>query len=447
MKNPQTTLLIRNGTVITLGNNPRVLPNHSVLIEQGIISAIMPDSECTAHADIEISAAGKLVMPGYINAHMHFYSTFARGMYWLEAVPDFPGKLRTLWWKLDKALTLEDCRYSAYIALIEAIRHGTTTFIDHHASPLAVRGSLSAIAQAVTDCRLRACLCYEVSDRDGEQVAQEGIDENINFLQECNRSEANLLRALFGLHASFTLTDATLQRAASAGIQVGAGFHIHAAEAVADQTITQNKYGKRVIERLHDFSILGEQSIAAHCVHVNDKEIELLAETGTYVAHNPQSNLNNAVGIMDMLKLSQAGVQVVLGTDAMTVKMPEELRVALWCQHLRNDDASAAFIETVNTLFVNNAKLASNLWNQKIGELTEGAAADIILVDYDPPTPFNNETLFGHLVFGIANAAVDTTIVNGNILMRNKQLTLDLDLEGIVAKSRELSQILWQKMQ
>ena len=355
--------------------------------------------------------------------------------------------LENLWWRLDRALTLEDCEVSALVACLNAVRHGTTTLIDHHASPHAVRGSLAVIAKAAKRSGLRACLCYEVSDRDGEAIARSGLDENAEFIRQSRKNDDEQIRALFGLHASFTLSDRTLSDAAALGKELQTGFHIHVAEAEADQQETLKLSGMRVVERLEKFGILGEQTIAAHCVHVSEMELEILAATRSTVVHNPQSNLNNAVGIADLVAMDRHGVSVGLGTDAMTVNMFEELRAALWSQHLRQQNASAGFAVVTSALFRTNPRLARSLWGMPLGQLSEGAPADIILVPYRSPTPLNAETVLGHLVFGLSQEAVDTTIVGGRVLMEHRTLQLDIDEERLSARARELSASVWKRFE
>jgi putative selenium metabolism protein SsnA len=384
-------------------------------------------------------------MPGFINSHMHFYSTMVRGLGKAAPSKDFKEILENLWWRLDKKLTVEDSYYSALLPLVDAIKHGTTTLIDHHASPFAVRGSLNRIADAVKETGLRASLCYELSDRDGPEIAQEGIDENVAFIKRCAKEKDPQLKALFGLHASFTINDGTLEKAAAAGHELGAGFHVHTAEAKSDQDYNEKHFGLRVVQRLNKFGILGPKTITAHCVHVNEDEFNLLRDTGTAVAHNPQSNMNNAVGVADIIKMSAKGVLVGLGTDAMTVNMLEEVRVALWAQHLSHNNPSTGFMEALGALMFNNAKIANRYWNPKVGVLQEGYAADVILMDYWPPTPFDESTFLGHLGFGLSQSFVDTTICGGKVLMEGKKLKIDLDEREVAAKSLELSQKLWQR--
>ena len=439
-------LLIENATLLSTGGAAAVRRNHSVLIEGGIITRVAPRDRIGRFPGRRIDASGKVAIPGLINCHTHLYSAFARGLTKARPSRDFLSVLRNLWWRLDSALTTEDCYYSALIALIDSIRHGATTVIDHHASPGAVGGSLDAIACAVRETGLRACLCYEVSDRDGIRAARKGLAENVRFIRRCQACDGAHLRALFGLHASFTLSDGTLAEAAGLGHDLQTGFHIHAAEAQADQRATRRASRTGVVERLKRFGILGKRSIAAHCVHVSRREMGSLAETGTAVAHNPQSNLNNAVGIADVIEMARRGVVVGLGTDAMTTNMLEELRAALWAQRLASGIPSAGFDEVASALFVGNARVAGRIFGLRFGEIRRGCAGDVAIFDYDPPTPLVSANALSHVLFGLSQAHVDTTIVGGRVLMEHKRLKLDIDEARVNARSRELARNLWQRL-
>ena len=439
-------LLVENATLLSPGGTPTVRRGCSIVIEDGRISRVLLKSRVGKFTGRRIDAAGKVVTPGLINAHTHFYSSFARGLTKVEPAKDFMGVLRNLWWRLDSALTIEDCYYSALVSLLESIRHGTTCVIDHHASPRAVRGSLEAVERAVREAGVRACLCYEVSDRDGPAVADQGLEENEAFIRRCQRTSDGHVAALIGLHASFTLSAATLAKAASLGQGLRTGFHIHVAEALEDQRVAQQRSQRRVVERLNRFGILGPKSIAAHCIHVNSGEIEMLAETGTAVVHNPQSNLNNAVGIAKVLEMSRRGVLVGLGTDAMTTNMLEELRVALWAQRLSSKDPSTGFSEVTTALFTNNATLAGRIFGLPLGVIREGAAGDLAIFDYDPPTPLDSGNALGHMLFGLSQSTVDTTVVGGRVLMEHRRLALDIDEVRVNARARELAKDLWNRI-
>lgn len=438
-------LLIANGPIFTGGEDFSVLEGHGLLIEDGRIAKIARVRELPSGGARTLDARGKLVMPGLINAHMHFYSTLVRGLGKAAPAHDFDGVLRNLWWRLDRALTLEDAYYSALLMMLSAVRHGTTTLVDHHASPGAIPGSLERIARAGMETGLRIGLAYEVSDRDGQQAAIAGLAENAAAVRFCREQGGEHLRGLVGLHASFTLSDETLTHAAALAADLGVGCHIHAAEAASDQEDCLARHGVRVVERLRRCGILGEKTIAAHAVDVDRAEMETLAASGTMVVHNPQSNLNNAVGIANIVAMKAAGVLVGLGTDAMTVDMLEELRVALWAQHYGRRDPAQGFVEATGSLFAGNPAIAERIWGLPLGRIREGGRADVILVDYDPPTLLDAGSVLGHLVFGVSQSTVDTTVVAGRVLMENKMLTLNIDEERVAARSRELAAALWRR--
>jgi putative selenium metabolism protein SsnA len=452
----EESMLIVNGRIVTLGPEGRIIEGGALRVEGQAITEVGKTAALRkAHPDDPVlDADGQLVMPAAICAHTHFYGAFARGM----AVPDeparnFPQILERLWWRLDKALTMEDVRYSALVCLVDAIRHGTTTLIDHHASPNAIEGSLDAIVQAVQEAGLRASLCYEVTDRDGPERARAGIEENLRFAEWVadRRSDGELgkgqcrIAASFGLHASLTLSDETLEECV--GAASATGFHIHVAEDVADQEDSLRKSGKRVVQRLHEAGILGPQTIAAHCVHVDEDERAILAETGTWATHQPRSNMNNAVGVSPVETMLAAGVNVGLGNDGFSNNMLAEMKTAYLVHKLGQRDPRAMGGEAVMSLaYANNARLACVYWPElTLGELRPGAAADLVFLNYQPTTPLVAGNLPWHLLFGVEASMITTTICAGRVLMRDRKL-LTLDEEAITARSRELAAALWERL-
>lgn len=437
--------ILKGGTILTFDSSHPVLEQAEILIDDGYILQIGSEKSFSDEVCERIDVEGKIIMPGLINAHHHFYSTFVTGLGKAAPAKNFNAVLENLWWRLDKKLLSEDNYYSALISILTSIRKGTTTIIDHHASPFAVKGSLSQIAKAVQETGIKASLCYEVSDRDGDKIAQEGIEENYNWIKNCQNNPNPYLKGLFGLHSAFTLSDKTLSIVADKVRELNCGIHIHTAEAESDEKYNLEHYGKRVVERLSDFNLLNNKSILAHCVHLNPKELILVAEKGAAIVTNPQSNLNNAVGIADVCKMTELGVTVGIGTDAMTNNMLEEVRVGIWAQHLKQNDPSRGFFELASALVFNNPLIAQKYWGAKFGTITAGSPADIIVVDYIPHTPFNEETWLGHLIYGISQANVEATICQGKILMWNGELLLDIDEQEVKAKARELAEKLWDR--
>ena len=443
-------MIVTNGIIVTWEEPNRILNDHAILIKDGIISAIGPQQVLLdTHPEQDyLDADGQYVFPGNICAHTHFYGAFARGMAIPGSPPkDFPEILNKLWWPLDKSLTLEDVRASALVMLVDAIRNGTTTLIDHHASPNAIQGSLDVIAEAIDESGLRGVLCYEVTDRDGVDKSKAGIEENVRFIERVNRENiaGGRVGATFGLHASLTLSEATLEACRQAA-PAEVGFHIHAAEHESDEYDSIAKSGMRVVDRLHRQQILGPRSIVAHAIHVDAREVDLLAQSGTWVTHQPRSNMNNGVGVSEVESMMRAGVGVCLGTDGFPHEMWEEWKMTYLLQKIwHRDPRRMSAVDVAIMAVYNNASLANQfLPGPPIGVIRPGASADLIFVDYHTHTPVTVDNLPWHIVFGIQERMVTTTIVDGKVLMQDRRI-LSLDEEAITAHARELAPGVWER--
>lgn len=443
-------MLITNAKIITWSEPNQVLEDYALYIEGAFIKGIGPSramEETFPHAQ-RLDAGGQYVMPGNICAHTHFYGAFARGLATPgAAAKDFPEILSKLWWPLDKSLTEADVRSSAEVMLVDAIRHGTTTLIDHHASPNAIDGSLDVIADAVDRSGLRAVLCYEVTDRDGEEKARAGIQENVRFIKRVQQEKVadGRVAATFGMHASLTLSAATLE-ACRQEAPSGVGFHLHVAEHEVDQYDCLAKTGTRIIDRLQRMDILGPNSIVVHAVHVDAREIGLLAESDTWVTHQPRSNMNNAVGVPEVESMLRAGVRVGLGTDGFSSTMWEEWKTAYLLHKIaRRDPRRMSGLDVVQMAVYNNARLASSFFpGAPLGWITAGAYADLIFVDYHPFTPLTAGNLPWHILFGFHESMVTTTIVAGKVLMRDRVLQT-MDEEEIAERARRQAPAVWER--
>ena len=440
--------IVGNGRLITQNKENPFFENGALVINDGkIIDYGNTGDILDKYNEAEyIDAKGKVIMPGLINTHGHIYSAFARGMN-LDGPTskNFLDILNNLWWRLDKTLSLEDIKYSAYTTLMDSLKFGVTTFFDHHASPMSITGSLFTIGDVAKELGIRTSLCYEVSDRDGYKITDEGINENVNFIKHANKDSSDMIKGLFGLHASFTLSNKTLEKCAEEVQGLNSGFHIHAAEGISDLHESLKSSGKRVIERLHDFNILGEKTLAVHCVHINDREMELLKYTNTNVVNNPESNMGNAVGCSPVLEMINKGINIGMGTDGYTSDMFESMKVFPIIQRHNRCHPSVAFNETFKLLFENNRNITNRFFNKDLGILKEGAYGDVIIVDYNPLTPMNASNINGHMLFGFTGRSVITTIINGKIVMKNREL-VNIDEEKIFADSRKIAQKLWDQM-
>jgi putative selenium metabolism protein SsnA len=434
-----------------------------------------------------VDLAGRLLMPALINCHTHLYSTLARGMHvpgpppvrkrirddaanpgqtpnFRRSLPeigclsqglprgtrsplvvppmrlstglppaDFPAILKKLWWRLDRAIDEEDVYYSALIGLIDSARCGVGTVIDHHASPSACAGSLDSVERAFHEVGLRGATCYETSDRNGRRGAQAGIRENVRFLERVRPGAQ--VGGMFGLHASFTLSDRTLAACVEANQSLAAGFHVHVAEDVCDRL---------AVRRLCQAGVLDQKALAAHCIHIAAAERAMLARRRVNVVHNPQSNCNNAVGIANLPALFRLGVRVGLGSDGYSPRMWDEFKVATHLQKVRASDARVGGAEAYAALFSNNRDIVKQIWGTEVGRIESGARADLLLVDYHPPTPLDSSNLFGHLLFGVSNAPVDSLMVNGRWVLRDGRC-VNLDERAIAEKAAARAKAMWER--
>jgi putative selenium metabolism protein SsnA len=442
-------MLITNGTVLTFGSDKKVIPYGAVYYEQDTIVEVgrTADLERKYPQTEKLDAAGKIIMPGMICAHTHFYGAFARGM----AIPGEPPEnfmqiLERLWWKIDRALTLEDSKYSALVALVDAIRHGTTTLIDHHASPTHIDGSLDALAEAVTEAGLRVGLCYEVTDRNGPEGAMAGIAENVRFLKRLQANPNPKLGASFGLHASFTVSDDTLAACVEAAKGLDTGFHIHVAEDKADEADSLKKHNLRVAERLEERDILGPKTLVAHAIHVDAYEMDAFRATKTKISHQPRSNMNNAVGVAEVEKLLHRGITVGLGNDGFTNNMFTEIHTAYLLHRISKGDPRVMPGDRLMEMaFDHNATIAGLFFPKPVGALAPGAFADIILLDYVPYTPLTDANYPWQLVFGMDGSHVTHTIAGGQMLMKDRQV-LTLDEVAIAEKATQLATDVWNRV-
>ncbi len=438
-------LLIGNGIVITRNDDNDFYDCGAVLIDNGTISDV-GDSvtlrEKYRNAQY-IDAKGGIIMPGFINVHEHIYSALARGMNIANYAPtNFLEILDGMWWTVDKTLTLEQVRQSALATYMECIKNGVTTIFDHHASFSAIEDSLFTIAEASKMAGMRSNLCFEVSDRHGRQKMERAVLENENFIKHALADDSDMVAAMMGLHASFTLSPETLDFV-RAHKPAGAGYHIHVAEGKEDLDDSLKKYGKRTIERLSDEGILGDKTLAVHCVYLDDHEMQLLRESDTMVAHNPESNMGNACGCPPTLKIYQQGILTGLGTDGYTHDILESWKVANVLHKHEQRNPNVGWQELPDMLFNGNAKIANRYFTKKLGVLEAGAAGDVIISDYNPYTPMNAGNYNGHLLFGMQGNSITTTIINGKIVMKDRVLTT-LDEAKITADIRQGAAQLWQ---
>ena len=424
-------MLLQGATVATL--DPPLVERADLRVEGDRIVERGPSLGARAGEEA-VDLAGAVVLPGLVNGHTHLYSALARGMPGPRVPPrNFLEVLERVWWRLDRALDAESVYLSGLVGAIEAALSGTTLLIDHHASPSFIRGSLDTLRQAIEEVGLRSALCYEVTDRNGTEGRDLGLAENEAF----QSVQSPLTRGMIGGHASFTLSPESLDRLRDLGQRTGGAVHIHAAEDAIDLFDCQARYGIGLVQRLDAHGLLA-RTLLAHCVHLTEAEVAEAHAHGCWIAHNPRSNMNNAVGYAPTAALKRAA----LGTDGIDGDMLAETRAAfLKMRDAGRADAMPAALE----LLAGGHRLAAALFGLPFGKLDGGAPADLVALDYAPPTPLHTGNLGGHLLFGVDRSHVRSVMVAGRWVVRDRRVR-GVDAAAAFARARAAAPEVWRRM-
>jgi putative selenium metabolism protein SsnA len=427
--------LLKNTKVIAL-DSPKV-EEADIRIVDGVITERAKNLRLKKGEEM-IDLSGRYLMPGMVNSHTHLYSALSRGMPSPKSAPqNFIEILQKIWWKLDEALDEESIYYSGLAGAIEAVKFGTTTLVDHHASPNAIRGSLDLLKEAIAKVGLRGVLCYETSDRGGMKKRDLGLEENERFVME-NANNPHF-RGTIGAHASFTLCNDSLRKLGELATIYDCGVHIHVAEDKADVLDALENYNTDIVSRLNEMGVLRKKSIFAHGVHLSKKQFAQVEQAGAWMVHNPRSNMNNAVGYAP---LDWYGSHSALGTDGFPADMFEESKYG----YFRNAESDhRAEFSRIPTILNNGQKLIAEFFGKTFGTLSTNSPADLIVLEYNSPTPFNSQNLLGHLLFGMNSTMVQHVMVDGNWIVWNKQL-IGIDEEAIMMKAQKVAAKLWKKM-
>jgi putative selenium metabolism protein SsnA len=427
------SLVLTGGTVVTSLSPPRI-DRRAVLVDNDRVA----EGGWFTYSPPTIDCSGCLIIPGNVCAHHHLYSTLARGMpFHLEPPKNFVQILRRIWWRLDRALDGGSVSISAEVGGIDALLAGTTTIVDHHASPNWIEESVAQVAGVLDHVGVRSVLCYEVTDRDGPDRAQSGLEANRQLLKGTG---ADLVRAMVGAHASFTLSDGTLAACVDLAREFDTGIHIHVAEDEADQGDAQARFGKRVVDRLADSGALSDRSLLAHCIRLVEGEIDAINQSGATVVHNARSNMNNRVGHAPVARFDR----LALGTDGIDGDMFADSKAAYW--RARESDPGIEPHWVLDRM-AESARFAGKAFGEPLlGRIEPGAPADLVVLEYDPPTRLTGENLAGHWLFGLSAGQVRDVVVNGELVVQNRRLTR-VDQEEILGRSREWAEQLWRRME
>ncbi|MDW8083830.1 MAG: amidohydrolase [Candidatus Caldarchaeum sp.] len=415
------SVLLKGGVIVTMDSVRRVIVDGAVGFEDGVITFVGKNGDVgrASRFDRVIDVSGKFVMPGLICAHTHLYGIALRGAALrIRPTTDFLENLQRIWWPLDEQMNNDDAYATALAACMEMVLNGTTTFADTYSAPSNPEGSLDAIAKAVNEVGIRGLISFEATERRSVDEGRRGLDENVRFLE---RGGVGLAKGMVSLHASFTVSDDLIARGIDIAKKFNAPLTIHVSEGLNDVYHNIERYGKRTVERLHQTGLLGPFSVLAHCVHLNRREIQLLASTGTHVAHNPMSNMLNAVGVMKLPEMLEAGVNVGLGNDGYVFDGFENMRTAFLIHRVERRDPSVLSPQTVVEMATVNAAKAYGL--SSLGSLELGKRADIIVVRPEVCATPIDRNVYGYLVNGVKGGDVEQVFVDGVQVVENRQLT------------------------
>ncbi len=426
-----------------MDENRRILRNGAISIEDGRILNIGPTETVSKNfrADEVIDAKGSIVMPGLICAHTHMYGIALRGSSLrIEPPSDFSQILQRMWWPLDEILTNEDAYATTLAASIESVMNGTTCFADTYSAPNHIAGSLDSISKAVNEVGIRGLISFEATERRNSCEGKRGLQENIRFIKSKNKGRA---MGMMSLHASFTVSNDLVEEGSELSKKYDVPITIHVSEGQSDSYHNIERYGKRTVERLHAAGLLSQRAVLAHCVHLNEQEIELIHYTSSNVAHNPMSNMLNAVGIAPLIDMIDHGINVGLGNDGYVFDMFENMRSAFLLHRVGRRDPNRPSAQQVVEMCTVNSARAYGL--NSLGSIASGKEADIIIVRPSFVATPSTGSIYGYVVNGLKGSDVSDVIIGGEVIVRERRL-LRLDTDKIGKQVRKSISGLWRRL-
>jgi 5-methylthioadenosine/S-adenosylhomocysteine deaminase len=407
--------LLRNGMILTLDDAGTYLENGSVLIDGDRIVWIGPVADAPVDgAETVIDATDKVVMPGLVD--LHFHTALGKG--YNDHLPLWEY-LDECWYPMIRALDFEAAYWAAMASYAEAIKAGVTTVNDMYRR-------LDALAVAAEEIGIRAVLSNDVAL---DEFELDTLQDNVDAFHRSHGAAEGRIQVRMGIEWLPLASPELLRDTRALADELGIGIHIHLNESMSEVENSISRFGKRPTELSYEVGLLGPDVVAAHCVHLNDDEIRMMAETGTSISHNPSSNAKLGNGISRVPEMLEAGINVGLGHDAVECNnsgdMFEVMKFASLMHRAQRQDASLMPADHVLRMATRNGARALA---HETGQLVAGAKADLILVETNSVefTPLLRDTpvhLTSHLVFAANGSAVDTTIVDGKVLMRGRRLT------------------------
>ncbi|MCF7800728.1 MAG: amidohydrolase family protein [Candidatus Marinimicrobia bacterium] len=391
--------------------------------------------------ETEINLAGKLVLPGMINAHTHLYSALAMGMSPPSRTPtNFNQILESVWWRLDRALDEDSIRASFQAGLLACLRAGVTTVFDHHSSPNWIKGSLKLLADIAREMGIKISLAYEVTDRNGADIFQDALEENLDAMERYR--DDPVVHPMLGLHASFTLSDESLETVRRALDDFPeTGIHIHLAEDITDHHDSGERGYQSVVQRLSEYDLIHSNSLYAHGIHITPDDADTLFNSNANLVHNPTSNANNRVGILNGVTLELLGYG--LGTDGMQANLLDEARTGALIRSSKMTQGQPN-VDYLKLLFENNPRIASKLFGYHLSRIEPGVPADLVFYDYHARTELSEMNWPAHLLYGLGQP--DDVMTDGAFMIRNGD-PVGIDEHEILKNARITSGRLWKTIE
>jgi len=441
--------LIEGGIIITMDKDRRIIEDGYIVIEDKKIKAVGKWNDVKDEArDVEekISLKKRIIIPGIICSHTHLYGILLRGApLKIKPPTDFMQILKRIWWFEDEAMNYDDAYGSALAASYEMLRSGTTLFADTYSGPNSIEGVLDYIEKGVREVGIRGILAFESTERRSVEEGDRGIKENVRFIKKLSSANDNKIFGMYSIHASFTVSDEHIKKVLEYAKKYPAPITIHTSEGLVDLYHNLERYGKRTVERLYDVGLLGPNTVLAHAVHVNDDELELIKKTDTKVAHNPMSNMLNAVGVSPVPKMLNLGITIGLGNDGFIFDSFENIRTAFLIHKLNlRDPRAMSPMQVLEMATINGAKLYG--LEDKFGSIEVGKYADITVLDPKPaPTPVYADSAVGHIVYGLGAKSVDKVFIDGELVVDNGEV-LTVTAKYVEEKLQKSSTELWRRL-
>jgi cytosine/adenosine deaminase-related metal-dependent hydrolase len=432
-------VILNAGTLVTMNDEREVRTDVHVVVEDGDIIAVEDGFESS---DDVVDARDEVVIPGLVNCHTHMYALPIRGAPLTASPESFYEALVDIWWKVDEAFTMEDARLSSLGSSAEMLQSGVTAFCDNYSGPNTLPGALDAVATGVAETPIRGMITFETTARNSDDEARAGIEENQQFIRE-NESEYDRVTGHYCLHTLFTNTEDVVKQTVDAAEADDRPIQIHLEEGLVDVHKSIADYSKRPVPALEEMGFLDADVIAAHCVHSTETEIEILADYDVSVAHNPYSNINNAVGIANVEKMEDEGMTIGIGDDGWDPDMFETMRSAVGIHKLKKNNPSGFdMAKALEWATIGSARVMG--MDDSIGSIEPGKCGDFVTLDLGP-NPVLPESAPYYVVSAASRGDVTRTIVDGDVVYKRGEGVHGVDDSDMEAVG-EASAALWDRL-